>query len=276
MATGASAITPARPRRLSLSAWIFIAIVVGVLAGLFFGERTTVLQPVADAYVKLLQMTVLPFVVLSLIGGLGALNREEAARLGSRVGLVLLLLWGIALAGVFCLPAMFPDIQAASFFSTTLLDDGTPFDLIDLYVPSNTFHALANNIVPAVVLFSGLLGIALIGVPGKDAALHTIRILNSAVARLARFIVALTPLGLFAIAAVTAGTLDLGEAAQLQIYLACYLTVSVLLSLWVLPGLVAALTPIPHRTLLAQSRDALMLAFATGSLMVALPLLAEQ
>ena len=33
---------------------------------------------------------------------------------------------------------------------------------------------LANNIVPAVVLFSGLLGIALIGVPGKDAALHVI------------------------------------------------------------------------------------------------------
>ena len=59
---------------------------------------------------------------------------------------------------------------------------------------------------------------------------------------------ALTPLGLFAIAAVTAGTLDLGEAAQLKIYLACYLAVSVLLSLWVLPGLVAALTPVPHRT----------------------------
>jgi Na+/H+-dicarboxylate symporter/ABC-type amino acid transport substrate-binding protein len=276
MAKGAIAGTETRRRRISLSAWIFIAIAAGVLAGLFFGERTTALQQVADAYVKLLQMTVLPFVVLSLIGGLGALNREEATRLGSRVGFVLLLLWGIALAGVFCLPAMFPDIQAASFFSTTLLDDGTPFDLLDLYVPSNPFHALANNVVPAVVLFSGLLGIALIGVPGKESALQVIKLLNVAVARLAHFIVVLTPLGLFAIAAVTAGTLDLREAAQLEIYLACYLSVSLLLALWVLPGLVAALTPVPHRILLARSRDALVLAFATGSLMVALPLLAEQ
>jgi len=276
MAKGAIAVTETRQRRFDLSAWIFIALAAGVLAGLFFGERTAALQDVADAYVKLLQMTVLPFVTLSLIGGLGALNRQEAARLGSRVGLVLVVLWAIALAGVFCLPVMFPDIQAASFFSTTLLDDGTPFELVDLYIPSNPFHALANNIVPAVVLFSGLLGIALIGVPGKDAALHVIKVLNSAVARLARFIVALTPIGLFAIAAVTAGTLDLGEAVQLKIYLACYLTVAVLLTLWVLPGLVAALTPVPHRILLTQSRDALVLAFATGSLMVALPLLAEQ
>src|SRR6185503_637509 len=117
---------------------------------------------------------------------------------------------------------------------------------------------------------------ALMTVPGKHAALGVILVLNSAVARVARFIVALTPYGLFAIAAVTAGTLDLAQVAQLQVYLACYLTISVLLSLWVLPGLVAALTPVPHGALLARSRDVLMLAFATGSVLVTLPMLAEQ
>src|SRR5436190_24010157 len=121
MVTGATTV-PAARRRVDLSGRIFIGIAAGVVAGLFFGERTAVLQPMADGYVKLLQMTVLPFVTLSLIGGLGSLNRQEAARLGSRVGLVLLALWAIALAGVFCLPLMFPHIQAASFFSSTLLD----------------------------------------------------------------------------------------------------------------------------------------------------------
>jgi Na+/H+-dicarboxylate symporter len=263
-------------RRLSLSSRVFVAIAAGVVTGLFIGERAAVLQMAADAYVRLLQMTVLPYVTLSLIGGLGALSRDQASRLGSRVGLVLVGLWIAALLGVFVLPLMFPRVESASFFSTTLLDDATPFDLIALYIPANPFNALANNIVPAVVLFSALLGIALIGVAGKEPALHVIDILNQGVARVARFVVALTPIGLFAIAAVTAGTLDLGEAAQLEIYLACYLAVSVLLSLWILPGLVAALTPVPHRVFLSQSRDALLMAFATGSVLVALPLLAEQ
>ena len=268
-------VTPRR-RRLSLSSQIVLAIAFGTAAGIFAGERMLALQPVAEGYVKLLQMTVLPYIAFSLVGGLGALNRDQASRLGSRVGVVLLVLWSVALLGVFCLPLMFPKIEAASFFSTTLLDDSAPFNLIDLYIPSNPFHALANNIVPAVVLFSALLGIALMGVAGKQTAVEVIQTLNHAVARLARFVVLLTPFGLFAIAAITAGTLDPAEVERLEVYLACYLTVSLFLSLWVLPGLVAALTPVPHFALLARNRDALVLAFATGSLLVTLPMLAEQ
>ena len=194
-----------RRRRFSLSSQIVLAIACGTAAGLFAGERMVALQPVAEGYVKLLQMTVLPYIAFSLIGGLGALNREQASRLGSRVGVVLLVLWSVALLGVFCLPLMFPNIEAASFFSTTLLDNPAKFNLIDLYIPSNPFHALANNVVPAVVLFSALLGIALMGIAGKQTAVEVIQTLNHAVARLARFVVVLTPYGLFAIAAITAG-----------------------------------------------------------------------
>jgi Na+/H+-dicarboxylate symporter len=262
-------------RRLGLSGRIVVAIIAGTALGVFAGERTAALQPVAESYVKLLQMTVLPYIIFSLVGGLGALDRGQASRFGWHVGRMLLLLWAVALVGVFSLPTMFPRIEAASFFSTTLLDE-TRFDLIDLYIPSNLFHALANNIVPAVVLFSALLGIALMSVPGKQTALQAIQALSSAVARLARFIVALTPYGLFAIAAVTAGTLHPEEAAQLQVYLACYLAVSLLMSMWVLPGLVAALTPVPHLAILSRTRDTLVLAFATGSLLVTLPMLAEE
>ena len=56
------------------------------------------------------------------------------------------------------------------------------------------------------MLFSALLGLALIGVPGKQAALEIIGVLTRAVERVARFVVSLTPYGLFAIAAVVAGS----------------------------------------------------------------------
>ena len=63
--------------------------------------------------------------------------------------------------------------------------------------------------------------------------------------------VRLTPLGLFAIAAHTAGTLDLDQVARLRVYLIAYAAMALLLSLWVFPGLVACLTPIPARRVLA-------------------------
>ena len=61
------------------------------------------------------------------------------------------------------------------------------------------------------------------------------------------------PYGLFAIAATAAGTLDVEQLGRLQIYLLTYVAVASLLSLWVLPGLVAALTPIPLGALLRTS-----------------------
>jgi ABC-type amino acid transport substrate-binding protein len=49
-----------------------------------------------------------------------------------------------------------------------------------------------------------------------------------------------------------------------------------LLSFWVLPALVGVLTPIRPRRLMSVSQDALVTAFATGSLLIVLPLLAER
>src|SRR5437868_15221221 len=99
-------------------------------------------------------MTVLPYVTVSIIGGLGALDAEQARTLGRRVGLVLVMLWAIALVAVLAFPLMFPPHQSASFFSTTLLEEREPFDFLNLYIPTNPFHSLANTIIPAVVLFS--------------------------------------------------------------------------------------------------------------------------
>src|SRR6187401_1832194 len=122
MTTTVAADEPARTKpRVSLSAKVLIGLAAGIAVGLFVGERAAALQIVADAYVNLLQMTVLPYVTLSLVGGLGSLNAgRQAARAGGRIAVILLLLWGVALVAVCLVPLMFPSVQTAAFFSTTL------------------------------------------------------------------------------------------------------------------------------------------------------------
>src|SRR5262245_31874107 len=123
-------------RRLSLSSRIGVGIVGGVAVGLFVGERAAALQIIADAYIKLLQMTVLPYVTVSIIGGLGSLDAARARELGKRVGIVLAIIWAIALAAVLLFPLMFPPHQNASFFSTTLVQEREAFDFLNLYIPT--------------------------------------------------------------------------------------------------------------------------------------------
>ncbi len=248
----------------------------GAAIGLFAGERTAVLQPFADGYIKLLQMTVLPYVTVSIVAGLGALNSAQARLMGKRLGLVIALLWLLTLAAVCLFPLMFPPRESASFFSRALTEEREPFNFLDLYIPANPFNSLANNVVPAVVLFSIIVGAALTTIPDKARLLEVLAVAGTAVSKVTNLIVAMAPYGMCAIGAVVAGTLSLEELGYLEVYLVSYVAMTLLLSLWILPGLVAALTPIPYRALMARSRDALVMAFVTTSLFAVLPLLTEQ
>jgi Na+/H+-dicarboxylate symporter/ABC-type amino acid transport substrate-binding protein len=261
---------------ISFTRQILIGLVVGVAAGLFLGERAEVFRYGVDGFVRLLQMTVLPYVTVSLIAGIGSLEAAKVRMLFVRVGALTLVLWALALGAVFLMPLAFPQVQNASFFSTTLVEERPPFDFVSLYIPSNPFHSMANSIVPAVVLFSSFLGVALIGIERKERLIEVLLTLERALARANRFVVRLTPFGLFFIAAHTVATVDAEQLGKVKIYLICYGSMALLLTFWVLPGLVACLTPIPARRVLAATRDGLITAFMTGDLFIVLPILIDR
>lgn len=255
---------------------ILIGLALGVAAGLFLGERAAIFQFAADGYVRLLQMTVLPYVTVSLIAGIGGLGGAQARRLFARVGALTLVLWALSLGTALLMPLLFPQVQSASFFSSTLVEETPPLDFVSLYIPSNPFHSLANSVVPAVVLFSGFLGVALIGIERKERLIDALAVMEEALAKANRFAARLTPVGLFAIAAQTVGTLDLEQVTRLRVYLIGYAAMALLLALWILPGLVACLTPIPAHRVLQKTRDALITAFMTGELFIVLPVLIDR
>ena len=263
-------------RRLSLSSQILIGLLVGIATGIVLGELCAGLKIVGDAFIALLQMTVLPYVMFALIANIGGLAWADARRLAARGGLLLLIFWAIALAMIVVMPLAFPELQSASFFSTSLVEPPSKIDLLGLYIPTNPFHSLANSVIPAVVLFSIAVGTALMNVPGKESVIDLLAVFTTALMRVNRFVVKLTPLGVFALAASAAGTLTLEEFSRLQAYLITYILTALLLTFWILPMLLSACTPFSYRQILRCARDPLVTAFTTGSLFVVLPMLTER
>lgn len=259
----------------SLTYRIISGLVLGILTGLFFGEEAAGLHYVADAWIGLMQMTVLPYVIVSLIVGLGQLDSTLARQLAVRGGLLMLIFWGIALLVVTVMPMAFPEFQSATFFSAHSKEVVSKFNPIDLYIPSNPFHSMANTIIPAVVIFSSAVGVALIGMPGKHTLLDSLGTFLEALGRVTRFIVGLTPIGVFAIVSVAAGTMTWDEISRLKVYFAVYITASLYLALWVLPVLIATLTPFRYRDVFRYSKEALLTAFFTQNVFIILPMLIE-
>lgn len=263
-------------KRFSLSTQVLLGLVLGLLVGIVCGELVAPLQDVGKAFVLLLQMTVLPYIVLSLITGLGSLTYGQVKTLFLKAGTLLVLSWGLAFVAILTMPLAFPQWESASFFSTTLIEPPAQLNFLTLFIPANPFYSMANNYVPAVVLFSVAVGLALSGIEHAHGLIDYLKILNQAMTRVMNFVSRLMPLGVFAIVASAAGTLSLEEVGKLLVYLLTYTALALVIILWVLPTLITSLTPLTYRQVMAHMLDVLITAFAVGSAIIVLPLLIER
>lgn len=252
-----------------------IGFALGAGVGVFLGEYAGPLGLIGDVWIRLLQMAILPYIVLSLISAIGGLTYSDARLIAGRAGIVMLGVWIVAIAVVWLVAFTFPVTQTASFFSVGMLESPTAVDFRELYIPTNPFHSMANNVVPAVVLFSLLVGAAMIGVENKERVLPAINVGVDALTRVTMVFVKLTPIGVFALTAAAAGTMAIEDLGRLQVYFGAFIVGSLLITLWFLPVLVAIATPIHYREFLGTCRDTLVTALGTGNLYVCLPLIVK-
>ena len=262
-------------KRISLSNLILAGLVLGVACGLFLGEYAAALSVVGEAYIALLQMTVLPYITIALVANIGRLSPSEGKRFGVYAGGFLLLSLLLALGTITLLSQMLPERLSASFFSSSELKEAATIDFVRLFIPSNPFYALANNVVPAVVLFCTAIGLAIMALEEKGEALKQLDFLTDALATINRQLVRLTPLGVFAIVASLAGTIHLDELNRLEAYLVINTVAALVLAYGVLLVLLAALTPFSYGELFRASRTAVLTAFITAKVFIVLPMLAS-
>lgn len=260
---------------MSFTSKILLGLFLGIGLGLFLGEYARPFTTAGDVFIALLQMTVLPYIVVSLIGNLGKISWSKSRGLLIAAISVLAALLALGVVVLLIIPMAFPLWQTGAFFSTSLVDPGQIFDFVDLYIPANPFGSLANNVVPAVVLFSILLGTGISGVPGNEGLLKGLDVLADGLNRINKMVIKITPLGVFVIAAGTAGTISIDEVSRIQAYLVTYTVVALILSFVILPMLVSSVTPFRYRDLIAIPRDTLITIFATAKIIVLLPQMVE-
>ena len=266
----------ARQRWRSLPTQVLVGFLLGIAVGVFFGDMAGWLQIVGEIFIKLLQITVIPYISLSLIIGFGGLSYDMVKNLILKGGGILLVVWGIVVAILLLTPLAFPAWPSASFFNPSLIEEPRRPDFIRLFIPSNPFYAFSNALAPAIVVFSALVGFALIGVKKNKGLLTPLRVLSQAMTRITGFVSRLAPIGVFGLIASAVGTTDVEDLTRLQVYVVLYALLCLTLGFWVLPALVTVLTPFRYWDVVWALRTPLITAFATGSTLIVLPMLAER
>ena len=260
---------------MSFTKKILIGVFAGIILGLFFGELIEPLDTVGDIFIGMLQMTVMPYIILSLVINLGRISWAESRGLLITLVVVFAIFLLLGATALLVSPIAFPPVEAASFFKSSLVTPPPVLDLVSLYVPSNPFESMANNLVPAVILFSIFVGVGISSVPNREALLGPLDVLAAGLNKVNKLMITLTPYGVFAIAASTAGTLSIDDLFRIQGYVITYTLLVLVLSFITMPMFVSALTPFSIRDFLGVPKSSLITIFATAKIIVLLPQLID-
>jgi len=225
-------------KKRSLSTQVLAGVLIGIATGLFFGKDVGWMSVPGDAFIGLLQMTVLPYIMLSLIVNIGRLSPDTGKRMVKYGLLFLGLLLLMGLLYLLILPLSFPAWSTGSFYSSEFVQPPAPFDFVKNYIPANPFESMSNNVVPAAVLFSIFVGLGVMRLPGKETLLGPMDVMIAALNQVNKMIVRITPYGVFFISAGVVSKLSWTDLSRLQGYLLVYIVVVLLLTFLVLPYII--------------------------------------
>ena len=255
-----------------------LAMLGGTAVGLFVGESAAWLDLVGNITIELMKMTVFPYIVVSLVYGLGRLELATARELLLRPAIMMLLLWLFGVGTILLFFLCFPALESASFFSISSITPAESVDYLKLYIPSNPFESMARGHVPAMMLFSIAVGLTLIGFPDekKTIVINVLALASEIFTRINHALVRVLPIGIFAMTASATGTMGLNELINLQAYLVVAFALHAVLGLFLFPWLISCFTPLSLAEASRVARPAVIAAFSTGNVFIVLPVIIEE
>lgn len=260
--------------KMSLTLQMAIATILGILCGLFFGDLCSVFSTWSAAYIMLLKVTAVPYLIGAIIHGVGQLSIPQAKQILKKGILFIGIAWAINIAIIYLVNNMFPRPKSPQIAGYVSLE--TPqLNFAELLIPDNIFYDLSNNIVPAIVIFSLLIGISLMFLKEKQYLMNSFQNLVDALTRITSWIARITPYGTFLIIANQVGTIQLTTIKQVSTYIILYILGVSLIVFWLIPRLTQMLTGISSYRWLQQIFPILLLAYTTNVVIVCLPYIIE-
>ncbi|MGH2613519.1 MAG: cation:dicarboxylate symporter family transporter, partial [Rhabdochlamydiaceae bacterium] len=184
----------------SLSFQMLLAAFLGIFLGLFLGDLCSVFAPWENAYIMILKVTTIPYLICAVMHGIGKLGYSIAKNI-LRKGLIFIsCMWAINIICIYLTVYLFPKSEGMAISSYSNMQPST-INFAELLIPDNIFAALSNNLIPAVIVFGLLIGISLMHLKEKQPFMSVLDTLVNSLTTITGWVSRITPIGTFLILA---------------------------------------------------------------------------
>jgi proton glutamate symport protein len=276
-------------KKLSLTQWIIVAMVLGTLIGWLYPDANAVegtfvatsLKPLSTVFLRMIKLLIVPLIFSTLVVGIAGHgdDMKRVGRLALRSIIYFEIVTTLALAvGLIAVnwvkPGVGVNITAASDAPGKELAGHTITigNVLEHIVPQSFAEAAANNEVLQIVFFAVLFGVALSKVPGKgkETMLRFCESLSEVMFKFTNLVMSFAPIGIGAAIAVTVGRSGIGVFKYLGLLvLTLYGALAVFILFVLVP--VALICKVPLKRFIKAVKEPALIAFSTASSEAALP-----
>jgi proton glutamate symport protein len=268
-------------KKLSITQWIIVAMIVGTLIGWLFPDFGQSLKLLSTIFLRMIKSVIVPLLFSTLVIGIAGHgdDMKKVGRLAFRSIVYFEIVTTLALAvGLIAVNVIKPgsgvSLAAANAADAKDISTATPTlsGVLEHTVPQSFFDAAAKNEVLQIVFFSVLFGIALARVPGRprQVMLDFCESLSEVMFKFVGIVMNFAPIGIAGAIAATVGKSGLPVLLTLvKLVLTLYGALAVFILLVLIP--VAVMARVPLAAFVKQVRASALLAFSTASSEAALP-----
>jgi aerobic C4-dicarboxylate transport protein len=259
---------------------VVVALVVGIVLGVYYPEFAEKLKPLGDGFIKLVKVMIAPIVFCVVVHGIaGAGSLKKVGRVGVKavvyfeIVTTIALMLGIAVAYLFqpgvgmnIDPRLLDSSSLKSYVDTAAAVKSTgTVDFLMKLIPTTFVGSFTSGDVLQVLLISVLFGCALslIGDAGKPVS-DLIERVSHALFKMMYFIVRLAPLGVLGAIAFTVGKYGVGSLKQLG-YLVVLFYGTVIVFVIVVLGTILRIAGFSIFKFIRYLKDELLIVLGTAS-----------
>ncbi|MDQ6829576.1 MAG: cation:dicarboxylase symporter family transporter [Gemmatimonadota bacterium] len=268
-------------KRMSLTRWILISMIVGTVIGWLWPDVGVSLKPLSTIFLNMIKSLIVPLIFSTLVVGIAG-HGDDMKRVGK---LALRSLIYFEIVTTLALVVGLVAVNLAKPGVGVVLGGGTGAEyqqyaaqkitfsgILEHLVPTSFADAAAHNEVLQVVVFAIIFAVALSKTMGKNKAtmLGFLESLSDIMFKFTALVMNFAPLGIGAAIAVTVGRSGLGVLKNLgYLVLTLYGALLVFVLLVLVP--VAIIFRVPLRRFIAAVKEPWLIAFSTASSEAALP-----
>ena len=277
---------------------VLIALLLGVIVGIGLGPDLGLLSTATvktitswlafpgQIFLAIIQMIVVPLVVASIVRGLASNNNPAAIKKNGAIALAFIVVSTALAAAIGIMLAL--TIQPGQFIDATSLADTAPVtsvvaqgfppvselpSKISALIPKNPLASMASGEMLQVILFSAVLGAAMLSIPAQQSKplFDLMGALQEVSLRIVSWAMLLAPVAVFGLITRLVANLGIDVLAGMAVYV-----ITVVLGLLAIASLYFIMAKITLTQSLSEffesTKELLLLAFSTSSSAAVMPI----